>query len=360
MKYGVFLLTLSLLFLVSLTHQAPARSQDGSASRVQESESQGARSQLEIGLHGERLSVQARNVPWAVVLQELEHQTGVRLRVEGPLHGTLTQEFEALPLEQGLRRLFRNANLVLFYTKKAGEGSAAEPLTAVWLFPKEGSAVKSQDMHSAIVKADDADTLSHEEETKSEDELAVDEARDERFETLEAFARDGDEEALRNALFDSDEITQKKALELLAARDQQGVIATLLDATQSEQLETRLRALHLLAQTPYVEEKLVLSTLSTALADEDLTVKGSVIEAMAQRESPGTMEALRQVFRDPTPTVRQLVVGSIAPHDQGLQLLQEALLDADETVRSLAAWKLKQGISNESAGEIERREETGQ
>jgi HEAT repeat protein len=359
MKYWIFLLALPMLLLGSLAHLASARPQDASASPEQGSTSLGARSQFVIGLQGDRLSVQARNVPWAVVLQELEHQTGVRFRVEGPLHGTLTQEFEALSLEQGLRRLFRNANLVLFYTKKAGEGSAAEPLTAVWLFPKEGSEAKSQDMHSAITKADDADTLSHEEETKSADELAVDEARDERFETLEAFARDGDEEALRNALFDSDEITQKKALELLAARDQQGVIATLLDATQSEQPETRLRALHLLAQTPYVEEKLVLSTLSTALADEDLTVKGGVIEAMAQRESPGTMEALRQVFHDPTPTVRQLVVGSIVPHDQGLLLLQEALSDVNESVRSLAAWKLKQGISNESAGEIERSEETG-
>ena len=61
------------------------------------------------------------------------------------------------------------------------------------------------------------------------------------------------------------------------------------------------------------------------------------------------MEALRQALHDPAPTVRKLVIANVVQYDQGLPLLQEALSDVDETVRSLAALKLEQGVSNEQA-----------
>jgi hypothetical protein len=87
--------------------------------------------------HGDRLSVQLRNAPWAVVLQELERHTGIRIRVKGSLPETLTQEFEALPLEQGLRQLFRKVTSIFFYAPGPPAGTAAAQLTEVWLVPRD-------------------------------------------------------------------------------------------------------------------------------------------------------------------------------------------------------------------------------
>jgi len=56
---------------------------------------------------GGRFSVEVHHAPWDAVLQPLERLTGIEILVRGPLIGTLTHTFEALPLEQGLRRLFR-------------------------------------------------------------------------------------------------------------------------------------------------------------------------------------------------------------------------------------------------------------
>ena len=93
-----------------------------------------------IALRGDLLSVKVDNAPWGEVLKELAQQTGMTIRVLGPLRGTLTQEFADLPLAQGLRRLFREANFVFSYAKGGQQGTAADQSLRVWLFPQEGSA----------------------------------------------------------------------------------------------------------------------------------------------------------------------------------------------------------------------------
>src|SRR5439155_15904277 len=89
-----------------------------------------------IHLHDGRLSVRLDQAPWAVVLQELERCTGARIMVASPLSGTLTLEFAALPLEQGLRRLFRDVSWVMRLTSGATTGDTAGPGVHIWLFPQ--------------------------------------------------------------------------------------------------------------------------------------------------------------------------------------------------------------------------------
>jgi hypothetical protein len=83
------------------------------------------------------LSVSAQDASWADVLHKLQHQTGVQIQVKEPLAGTLTQQFEALPLEQGLRRLFRMVNAVFFYSPGPHGEAASARLTRVWLVPRD-------------------------------------------------------------------------------------------------------------------------------------------------------------------------------------------------------------------------------
>jgi hypothetical protein len=87
------------------------------------------------------LSVSTHGAPWEEVLQELERYTGVQIRVKGPLAGTLTQAFEALPLERALRRLFREVNTVFFYAPGLPPDTSVGRLAQVWLWPREDQTV---------------------------------------------------------------------------------------------------------------------------------------------------------------------------------------------------------------------------
>lgn len=94
----------------------------------------------------------------------------------------------------------------------------------------------------------------------------------------------------------------------------------------------------------------VRSTFEAALADRDASVRGQALQALAIRGGSEAMEHLRQGLRDSDPGVRIMAVERVEPRDEGIALLQEALADADETVRSLAASWLKQA---ENQGDTE-------
>jgi type II secretory pathway component GspD/PulD (secretin) len=92
------------------------------------------------------LSVNVRNASWQTVLQEIERHTGIEIRIKGQLSGTLTHEFEGLPLERGLRRLLGHADHVFFYTTRTRQGTTTEILTAIWLFPREESTTREKQL----------------------------------------------------------------------------------------------------------------------------------------------------------------------------------------------------------------------
>lgn len=75
--------------------------------------------------------------------------------------------------------------------------------------------------------------------------MAQEENQEEHLATLASVAR-GDKEALRKASSDPDQTIQMAAFELLAKRNRQGATTLLVEATKSDQPETRLQALRLL------------------------------------------------------------------------------------------------------------------
>jgi HEAT repeat protein len=170
----------------------------------------------------------------------------------------------------------------------------------------------------------------------------AEEDQQERLTALYASAAQGDEEALRQAFFDPDQTIQATALELLAQRNRQGATTLLVDATKSEQPETRFQALRLLHQTGQADAETVRSSLNEALADEDMTVRGYAIQALAEQRDPEAIESLRQAFSDPDPSVRLMVLENAMLKEGGRLLLQEALADEAEAIRSLAAFWLEQ------------------
>src|SRR5215510_6649288 len=182
-----------------------------------------------VEFRGGLLSVRVRDSSWEAVLKEIERQTGISIRVMGVPAGTLTHEFNALPLEKGLRRLLRDANLLFIYS--SGKDPSEAVLEHVWLFPKEGIATAVTQVSHPSHRVVAAEALSGEEGTKPEGGLATDggDANERRTALLRVIQDQGSEaeQALQEAALDVDPSIQTLALGTLAERNLPEVIQTM-------------------------------------------------------------------------------------------------------------------------------------
>jgi len=268
-----------------------------------------------IQLRGGRLTVKVRNAPWRTVLNEFARQTGIEVAVKGPFRGELTEEFETSNLEEGLRRLFRGADVILFYANEA-RGEESTVVARAWLFPRQAASGR-----------------------RSPPRENDDEAKPLR--ALDALAAKRNTTALQTALVDSDLEVQTRALQLLTEQDGLRVVDRLLHMASSEDPMTRLQALSVLHKSP-ADETTILSALGTALADRHGAVREYAIEALASRGGSGAMAYLQQALRDPDPKVRMMILENVAQHGQAHALLQQGLSDSDNAVRELAGILLTQ------------------
>jgi hypothetical protein len=342
----VMLFALGSLIAVPSVHPGKERSQAP----------QGASPRPMIDLRGDLLSVSVRNTPWEVVLKEIERHTGISIDVKGVLTGTLTQEFQALPLEQGLRQLFRDANVMFFYAKGTKAHAAPETLVRVWLSPRQGGvreerqappseALAAKELAEPEAVAESPEGVRQENKSEPEGQVsAAEEGAEERLKALDSFVEKNNMEALQKALLNPDEAIRARALELLAERDKQGATGVLLGLTKSDEPKLRLQALSLLQESGRGDDSILLPTLGAALSDEDISIKAYAVEVLADRGGPEAMDYLHQAIRDPNPEVRVMVLENAVQQERALPLLQEALQDEDEAVRSLAAFLLTRRV----------------
>jgi hypothetical protein len=273
------------------------------------------------------LGVAAEKVPLAQVLQEVARQTGIEVQGLERLQEEVSVGFSGLPLSEGLQKLLTPVNyLILEQASSQGGTRPAQVLVFGRRAAPPTQAIPSEEGGNMAA-----------------DENQIEEEQTARLRALEAFARQGNDEALREALHDPNDLVSMRAVELLAERDRQGVTTLLLDMTRSDHPAVRAQALRLLHETGHADERTIVSALGTALADKD--VRNYAIQALAERDGPEAMEYLRQAFHDPDPAVRRLVIESAAARDQSLPLLGEAVSDPDETIRSFANFWLEQVAS---------------
>jgi hypothetical protein len=57
--------------------------------------------------------------------------------MQGPLEGTVTDAFEGLPLEEGLRRLLRDVDFIFLYVEKG----SVNKLSEVRILPGQGGSI---------------------------------------------------------------------------------------------------------------------------------------------------------------------------------------------------------------------------
>ena len=267
-----------------------------------------------------RLSVTAEETPLAQVLQEVARQTGLEARGLERLQEKVSVRFSSLSLREGLQKLLAYVNYVIL-EKKSFQG----------------------DTQPVLVLASGRRTTpsTGERGEKPEEDPVVEEDQGRRLAALYASVQQGDSEALQKALFDRDQVVQATAYELLAKQDPEKAVAVLLEATKSDQPGTRLQALQLLDQSGQAEARVALSALDGALGDEDVTVKGYAAQPLVERGTPEAMVHLYRALHDPDPSFRMMVVEVVAGKEQGRQMLQAALRDDNEAVRSMAAFWLE-------------------
>jgi hypothetical protein len=166
------------------------------------------------------------------VLNALEQQAGIRIDAKGGLVGTLSHDFRNVPIEQALRRLFRDANVLFFYAQDPATATAGARLVAVWLFPKDrGTALVSQPPGVAPAR-----------------ELTIKQTNEEMEETLNRAVQQGDLGTLQGVLLSPGSTIQARAFDFLMARDAPGTIAFLSAMIASRDQRIRHQALFLLSE----------------------------------------------------------------------------------------------------------------
>lgn len=260
------------------------------------------------------MSIEASQRPWTEVLNEIREKTGMRFHYSVPLAGSVTVSFTGLPVKQALERLFGpEADFVCLYPKKALRPVAVPQ--EVWVL--------------GTVRGEGSEAF---QTTGGSDQAALG-------------SKATDPSVSHGPGIEGANGTGEAA----AAEDSQGgldlndpqVIDHLVEMARNEDPATRVRALSSLASSGPENEGAVELALDAALTDHDVSVRGFAVQALASRRGPEAMEHLWHAVQDPDPRVRMRAIESVGPsNDLYIALLQEALSDADETVRSLAAFRL--------------------
>jgi hypothetical protein len=242
---------------------------------------------------GDRLTLAADATPWSAVVDTLAERTGIALRIAPLPQGTVTTSIVDVEIKHALRLLFgADASFVFLYGAPATATDAA-PLEEVWVtFRREGPVTIARPAgrtRPAVIAAARTPVQAVPEATPAE-------TRD-----------DDDAESPKPTLDHHDPLVRIDA------------IVDRGDGTGVEEIRQVL------------------------LGDQDHEVRGRAVTALGRIGTPEALEALRPGLADPEVTVRLGAVEAVAGFEnaRARALIQDALRDKDEQVRSVAAEALR-------------------
>lgn len=338
----IFLLSSISIFLASSSSAQVALEPEGVAL---------AEPQMTVRWTPGRLSVFAKEASLADILREVSRQTGIKVQGLDRRQEKVSVRFAGLSLLEGLEQLLAHMNYAIV-GERSSEGATVPRIVHVF-GPRETPSREALSSESSPNAR--AELISEYDQTNRTvvafpAPIDLNQAlstgdQETKLNALYTSVRLGKREILRRATDDPDESIRATAFELLNRLDPEQAVDLLLEATRSDQPALRVQALQLLRERSAADETTILSALEKAIADEDITVKGFAIQTLAGWEGPESMRYLRRAFRDPDPNVRLMVVEIVAQKEENRWLLQDALRDNNESVRSIAAFWLKQANS---------------
>ena len=245
-------------------------------------------------------------MPLADVLQTIGEQSGVDIKMSGELGDVRPQQFSDIPLALGIRRLVGSNSLVMIHSSQDGPPR----LVAVRVYaaspPVEGEAVER-------------------EQRGGRRESAVQrQAAEQRLSGRTAAA-----ERERTALL-------QRVRELARAQDPQGVPELAEVLTGEADASTRRLAVNALANIGGEEAT---AALRTAVDDPDPTISVQALRSLQSVMGEQMTSVLAEVVEThPDPTLRRTAVEIAArlQGDEARAVIERALEDSDEAVRSAA------------------------
>jgi hypothetical protein len=254
------------------------------------------------------LTVKVQQMPLEQVLKEVAQQSGIRLRIQGSLAEPVSVVFEDLPLDDGLKRLLKDRNFVLMYTRGPA-GAAPQQLTEVLVFSTAP-----------------ASTLAR----RPEPESARGPAR--------AGATGGQQQGGWSALIskglqDGDPAVRKEVIEQLGALGDKRAVEPLIRALGDENAEVRTSATSALED---IRDERAIEPLGRALlTDTDEVVRAQAAQALAYIGGEHALAALEAALQDKSTEVRERVVEALISigGERASALLQQVSADMQVDVQ---------------------------
>ena len=129
---GIF--ALALLLLLSCRTSGTALEKDPSRAH-------------DVRVNGGDVTVDVHDAPLAQVLRAIGEQAGIEVTIFGDLSTPVTQDFAAVPLEEGIRRLTRGHSLAVTYADDESSGSRV--LRGIWVMSNPSTAVAAEASNDA-------------------------------------------------------------------------------------------------------------------------------------------------------------------------------------------------------------------
>ncbi|WP_394753534.1 HEAT repeat domain-containing protein [Crenothrix sp.] len=239
------------------------------------------------------LQLEARQAPLAQVLDKITQTTGVSIHYSVLPEGRVTATCVGATLRQILECVLNHkADLIFRYPHKTVWHTPNNALEEVWVLGAKFDAISP-----AVSSADCEATL-----LQQQNQL----------------------QAMRNQKpTDASSLDQTDAMLKLA---------------QSKDPAERSQGIGGLLAEGKPGDPTIKATLEAALSDSNADVRAQAISSFAHRNEEGTESALQTALQDESVDVRVMAVDSAR---NNTALLQQALHDKDEIVRSLAALKLE-------------------
>ena len=238
---------------------------------------------------GSELQLEVRQMPMAQVLESIANTIQVPIHYSVLPDGLVTATCVGTTLKQVLECLLdRKADLIVRYPRNPAKTEANGQVVEAWVLGSR--------LDGAVAK----------------DCAATGSAADKGLLTL----RQGQD---RNAEPDQTDELLKKA--------------------QSKNSTERVEAIGALLAGGRKGDPDVKAALEQALTDQDALVRAQAISSLSHREGSAAAGAIQEAMHDSSVDVRMMAVDGIT---DDIALLQQAINDSDETVRSLAETKLEQ------------------
>ena len=264
------------------------------------------------------LTIKARHAPWQQVFDEISRKTGVKFRSGTSRAGSVTLTIKSLPFQDVLHRLLgpQESFMCRYDEDVVSLGGTPGIPREVWLLGGENIA-RSEGSMSKTTKNNGVSSILNDASNRN----AVQNAAGEEI----------------SKLSEESHATSPKINELV-------------EQAQDEDPNRRIQAISALGDRELTDE-VVHATLRAALEDDDASVRSQAFQSLVMRGGDEATEYVRRALSDSDPNVRIVAVEYVEPNNHGISILQEALGDSDETVRSLAASRFSEVRGQPEIGE---------